>query len=166
MRTRFCIAVVCVVCVAQAQAATLQPLGGEVFVNRGGGYQLVTGPVEVNPGDAVMANPNGRATIIYSDSCSVNVQPDLVATVTPNPPCGNPLSPDVAQSYAQAPPPPVPPPSGNDGAFWLGAAGVGLGVAGLGVAIYAVTRNNNNTTTTATLGCGSIGNPCFVSISP
>lgn len=56
-------------------ATTLQPAQGEVFINHGQGYQLVTRPIEVNPGDAVMVNPNGSATIVYDGGCSVSVQP-------------------------------------------------------------------------------------------
>lgn len=151
---------VCLLFAGQCFAATLQPMGGEVFVNQGRGYQLVTAQVEINPGDAVMVNPNGRATVVYNDTCSVDVKPGLVSTITPNPPCGNPLPPEVAQSYAQAPPP-----AGNDTGFILGAAGLGLGAAGLGVALYALSQHNSNTTVNG-MNCGTIGNPCWTSVSP
>lgn len=145
----------------QGFAATLQPMGGEVFVNRGHGYDLVTQPIQVNPGDAVMVNPNGHASIVYNDACNVSVQPGVVSTITPNPPCGNPLPPDVAQSYAQTPPPP---PSSDTGVI-LGAVGVGLGAAGLGVGIYALSQHNSNTTVNP-MTCGTAANPCYTKVSP
>jgi hypothetical protein len=151
---------VCLVFAGQCFAATLQPMGGEVFVNQGRGYQLVTTPIDINPGDAVMVNPNGLATIVYNGACSVGVKPGLVATVTPNPPCGDPLPPEVAQSYAQSSPPP---PSNDFGA--LGWAGVGLGAAGLGVALYALSQHNSNTTVNGQ-SCGGPANPCYYAISP
>ena len=91
-------------------AATLQPAQGEVFISHGQGYQLVTRPIEVNPGDAVMVNPNGSATIVYDGGCSVPVQPGAIATIAPQPPCGSPLAPEVAQAVDQAPPPHSDPP--------------------------------------------------------
>lgn len=152
---------VCLMLSGQCFAATLQPMGGEVFVNRGRGYDLVTQPVQVNPGDTILVNPNGRATVVYNDACSVNLPPGPVTTITPSPPCGNPLPPDVAQSYAQAPSPPPP----SDTGFVLGAAGLGLGAAGLGVGLYALSQHNSNTTVNG-MTCGTIANPCWASISP
>ncbi len=142
-------------------AATFQPAHGEVLINHGQGYQLVTGPIELNPGDAVMVNPNGTATIVYDGGCSVPVQPGAIATIAPQPPCGSPLSPEAAQAVDQAPPP-----HSDSTAFALGATGVGLGAVGLGAAIYAITQSKG-TTFNGGLSCGtSIANACIVYVSP
>jgi hypothetical protein len=110
---------------------TLQPVQGEVFINHGQGYQLVTGPIQANTGDAIMVNPNGTATVGYPDGCTVNVRPGEVTTITPSSPCSSPYA-------GQEPPPPqqpvAGPPSDSNALLW-GIAGV-LAAAGLGVGIY------------------------------
>ena len=150
----------CLLAAAPCSAATLQPAQGEVFVSHGQGYQLVTRSIEVNPGDAVMVNPNGGATIVYDGGCSVPVQPGAIATIAPQPPCGGPLPPEVAQAVDQAPPP-----HSDSTAIGLGAAGVGLGAAALGVGIYAISQHNSNTTVNPTT-CGTAVNPCYTKVSP
>ena len=50
-----------------AEAATLNPTGGTVFTRTGGqGFHRVTTSTEVQPGDTVMAAPDGSAQILLS----------------------------------------------------------------------------------------------------
>lgn len=65
-----------------AAAATLTVLQGNVLVNRGTGYQLVSGASEVAPGDQVFADPDGQAMLAYPDGTSTVVEPGNVVSVT------------------------------------------------------------------------------------
>jgi hypothetical protein len=76
-------------------AATVEPVEGQVSINRGNGFQRVAGAVQANVGDSVMASPNGSARIVYSDGCSVPVVPQGVITITAESPC---------KAFAQATP--------------------------------------------------------------
>lgn len=73
--------------VTGAKAATLQGIQGEVLVSRGNGYDLVRGPVQLNVGDSVIANPGGAAKIVYEDGCVVPVEAGSVSQVGPSSPC-------------------------------------------------------------------------------
>jgi hypothetical protein len=72
---------------ATALAATLQSINGEVLVDSGGGFNVVSGPVTLNPGDTVIANPGSSAQIVYDNGCTVPVQPGAVVAVHAQPPC-------------------------------------------------------------------------------
>ena len=72
---------------APAFAATLGGVQGVVMVNRGNGYQTVTGPTQLNPGDVVVVNPGGSAQISYGDGCNVPVEVGAVVTVGAQSPC-------------------------------------------------------------------------------
>jgi hypothetical protein len=75
-------------CVAgPAAAATIKATGGQVLLNRGDGYKLVSGQAEAGSGASVVVNPGGSAQIVYSDGCVVDVKPATVATITPQSPC-------------------------------------------------------------------------------
>lgn len=65
-----------------ALAATVQDIEGTVSIRSEGGFQKITAPVEVELGDTVMASPNGRAKIVYSDQCWMEVHPGEVVVVT------------------------------------------------------------------------------------
>jgi hypothetical protein len=65
----------------QAAAATLTVLQGSVMVNRGSGYQPVTGSTEVAPGDQVIAGPDSQAMLAYPDGTSALVEPGDVVSV-------------------------------------------------------------------------------------
>ena len=67
--------------------ASLQDVNGPISVNRGTGFELVAGPSSLKPGDRVMADRGGAATIAYSDGCTVVVKPGRVVSVTETPPC-------------------------------------------------------------------------------
>jgi len=64
-----------------AFAATVKPVQGDVLVNRGNGYEHVSGPTHARVGDTVMVSPGGVAEIIYPDGCAVTVRPGSVRAV-------------------------------------------------------------------------------------
>ena len=68
-------------------AATVQPVEGDVLINRGSGYEPVSGPTQAKVGDSVMASPGGSARVVYDDQCSVAVKPGRVVAIAPEPPC-------------------------------------------------------------------------------
>lgn len=68
-------------------AATVQPLKGDVLVNRGNGYERVLGSSQAGVGDSVMARPGGSARVVYNDECSVTVRPGHVVAIAPVAPC-------------------------------------------------------------------------------
>jgi len=112
-------------------AATVTPLGGQVLINRGQGYQPVTGPIEANPGDSLMVPAGGAATVLYPDGCSANVRPGDVVSIGTVSPCVNP--------YTQQDPTPT---QHTDFPTW---AALGLGVAaaaGVGVGIYEISKSS------------------------
>jgi hypothetical protein len=80
-------------------AATVESIHGEVLVNRGTGFQRVSGVVHVNPGDTVMVSPGGKARVIYADGCPDFVSPGAVVRVSEQSPCA---------AHAQIPPVIVP----------------------------------------------------------
>lgn len=49
-----------------ASAATLEPVTGSASVKIGDGFQAITSPVKVEPGDTIMVSPNGSAKIVYA----------------------------------------------------------------------------------------------------
>lgn len=67
-------------------AATVTP-SGDVFIDRGTGYQKISGPTEAKAGDVVMAMAGGSASIRYNDGCRQNVDVGAVAVVSETPPC-------------------------------------------------------------------------------
>jgi hypothetical protein len=70
-----------------SMAATVTAVEGQVSINRGNGFQQVTGAAQAEVGDLVMVGPNGTAQIVYSDDCSVPVLPGKVMTITAEAPC-------------------------------------------------------------------------------
>lgn len=70
-----------------AAVVSLQPVSGKVSIDRGDGFKPVGAPVEVNPGDRVMATPGGETTLVYSETCLVSVTALEVVTVASEPPC-------------------------------------------------------------------------------
>ncbi len=71
----------------QALAATVNTTSGQVLLNRGEGYKLVTGSAQADVGDTVVANPGGSAQIVYPDGCAVDVVPGAVTTIAAQSPC-------------------------------------------------------------------------------
>jgi hypothetical protein len=70
-----------------AFAASLEAVSGEVSINRGEGFQRVTGPTEVGAGALLMASPGGSAKLVYADGCPVRVIPGTVVRVAAKSPC-------------------------------------------------------------------------------
>lgn len=112
--------------ISPALAATVTPGLGQVFVNRGQGFQPLAGPSEANPGDQLMVSPGGTATVLFGDGCSMNLQPGGVMTVSSVSPCASPYA-------QQEPPPPQQTPDLNP---WLFGAGIAAAGAGFGYWIY------------------------------
>jgi hypothetical protein len=68
-------------------AATVDSIQGSLAINRGKGFQRVTGPVQAKVGDSVMVSPGGSAQVSYPDGCAVNVTPGAVVTIGAQSPC-------------------------------------------------------------------------------
>lgn len=116
---------------AAAEAATLQVMGGNVMVSRGGGpYQLVGQSTELRAGDSVLVNPGAAATVVYANGCALPVQPGMVHTVTEVPPSCDP-SLTTGQIPSQAGDPVV----GDPNAAGAIAAAIAAGIAGTGLGI-------------------------------
>ena len=107
---------------APAQAMTLIVQKGEVLVNRGDGFQAVTGSVEIEPGATVVVQEGGAAEFVCSDSSRLAMVPGY-----------HPVPADCAPSQAQA--------------FELDTAGyllIGAGVLGGAIAIIEGTGNDSD----------------------
>ena len=72
---------------AQSFAATVDSIQGQVLLNSGAGYRVVTGTMEAKIGDSVMVNPGSSARLVYADGCTVKVEPGSVTAVAPESPC-------------------------------------------------------------------------------
>ena len=70
-----------------AFAAMVNATVGQVLVNRGQGYKQVIGSSEAAAGDIVVANPGGSGQVVYSDGCTVTVNPGSVYTIALHSPC-------------------------------------------------------------------------------
>jgi hypothetical protein len=106
-------------------AAAVTPEQGIVLVNRGSGYQNVTGPTNVNPGDILVVNPGGSAQLAYDDGCFVPVAVGQIVTVGAKSPCATQGSMTPTQSTGPGPQgpeveggaPPDAPPTGDGPGF-------------------------------------------------
>jgi hypothetical protein len=72
---------------APATAATVEPISGQVLINRGSGFEQVGAATEARTGDLVMVRAQGRARIVYGDGCTVEVKPGSVVAVKPEQSC-------------------------------------------------------------------------------
>jgi hypothetical protein len=115
--------------VSASWAATIEPVQGNLQLNRGQGFQPVNSRVDANAGDTVVVGPGGAAAVTYSDGCKVSIQPGAVTTIAP-------LSPCASGSMADD--------NNSNGLYFLGVA-AGFGLAGFG--IYEIIHHNNNNST-------------------
>ena len=72
-----------------AEAATVEPIRGELLITHGQGYHKVNSRIEANVGDALIVGPGGEAAVTYPDGCRVMVEPGSVVDITPLSPCGS-----------------------------------------------------------------------------
>ncbi len=109
-----------------AQAAVLAGIEGPVLVNTGVGFQLTKGPVELKPGDLVMAYTGSNAQLSYPDGCSVPLATGTVVTIGAQSPC-------ATQAPQNNTPPPQPTAGLNTGTLVVGglvvAGGIGAALA-------------------------------------
>lgn len=120
------------------QAATVDPVLGEVHVTSKAGYRKLDSGVttEVAPGNRVMVGPRGIATIRYSANCSVKVPSGLWAVQAKEPcPQGVAML-DFTKRMNQSAPP------ADDGDTTLTILG-GLVVAGTAGAIVLLDDDDN-----------------------
>lgn len=109
---------------SSAHAATLSA-SGPVSVNRGNGFQPVSGTVTVNPGDRVLVGNGGSASISYTASCVTSVAPNRMAVVRAAAPCSTTTTTELA-------------PAGNTGLIVGGALLAG------GVAAAVIVANKSS----------------------
>lgn len=72
-----------------ANATTLRPVKGDVWINHGKGFVKVDQPIEAKVGDSVMVSPGGYAKVTYADKCEANVKPGAVMTIAQLSPCAS-----------------------------------------------------------------------------
>src|SRR6202171_6594633 len=53
--------------VSASWAATIEPVQGNLSLNRGQGFQPINSRVDANVGDSVVVGPGGAAAVTYSD---------------------------------------------------------------------------------------------------
>lgn len=118
---------------AQAEAR-IDNVYGLVSLNQGEGFTPVLGSIPVNPGDRVMADKGGSATVIYSETCKVPVKPGVVVVVMSRAPCLQ-TSAAIEQGGSHAL---------NGDSDWIVPAAAGAGIVGGGVALFLLLDDDDN----------------------
>jgi hypothetical protein len=114
------IGLLCGLCVAlPAFAARVEVASGQLFIDRGNGYQTVKNYTSAKPGDTVMAKVGGSGVVIYEDGCRQEVDVGSVVTVSETSPCNGAWACGIGPA---------------DHCFLLGAAVVG-GIVGGAIAL-------------------------------
>lgn len=72
---------------SSAIAATVISEQGQILLNRGDGYRLVTQPTEAAAGAQLIVNPQGAGRVVFADGCAVKVEPGSVFTIAAQSPC-------------------------------------------------------------------------------
>ena len=67
---------------AAVSAATLTNIVGEIRVNGGDGFKVVTKAITVNVGDKIMAGPSASARVVYSNGVALNLKAGRIMTVS------------------------------------------------------------------------------------
>lgn len=102
-----------------AEAAMVTAIQGDVLVNRGVGFAPVKEPVELAPGDLVLAAVGGSARVQFGKGCEITVRPGQIVRVSATPPCEKAAGAEL--------------PSGNTSGSGIGTSALvigGLAVAG------------------------------------
>jgi hypothetical protein len=109
-----------------ALAATVASERGEVLVNRGSGYKLVTQPTPVAVGDQVMVKPKSSGRVTFPDGCTMMVAPGAIFTISAKSPCER--AGGHIETVGSLPPKKDPQESGNDVVPFLTVVGVPVGM--------------------------------------
>ncbi len=72
---------------ALAQVAEVSPVHGEILVNAGAGFRVITGAAQLKPGDATFARSKALGRLVYADGCSIVVAPGAVFWIRAQSPC-------------------------------------------------------------------------------
>lgn len=74
-RCRFAVAALCAMLVGSAtlSAATVSKQSGAVLINKGNGFVPMPSQAELGPGNQVLVQPGGLASITYANNCVVRV---------------------------------------------------------------------------------------------
>jgi hypothetical protein len=88
-----------------ADGAIVNTIQGNVFINKGDGFSPILSAGTVEPGDKILAERGGSASLVYNANCTVPVRPGSLITVMDQPPCGasNSTNSNAVQGGADAP---------------------------------------------------------------
>jgi hypothetical protein len=87
MATRLAVFSSALIFAGSALAATVNPIKGQVLLNRGDGYKLVSESTDAAPGAQVIVNPLSVGQVVFADGCAVKLEPGAVFTIAAQSPC-------------------------------------------------------------------------------
>ncbi len=131
-----------------AQAASVTPQIGNVYVNTGNGFELITSQTKAITGMKILIRSGGTAIINYDDGCAVRIGSGRVWEIAAKTPCadGNNYIDMAALTGRQGaegdvvPSPETPPPGIDTTTLIIGGAVI---AGGVGIAI-AVSNNDDD----------------------